>query len=1296
MFARDRPWFEVPPRVHLMATGDWSTMVTAAGSGYGHWRGLAITRWQPDAVCDVDGCFVLLRDTATGHHWSTTWQPVSPTASAPQHCEVTFDEGCTRFERREGTIFSVLEVAPLASGSGEVRRIELVNEGEAVRCVDVVSYLPLVLGLAAADAAHPAYSKMFVQTARIESERFGELLLAWRRKGSPDDPDVVAAHGCCSEGEGVQNAGFETDRMQFIGRGRSLHDALALSTGAPAPGRVGSVLDPVFSLRRRVTLAPGARVCLAFWTVAAPNRESVLDCAAGCWKQGVFRQALADGSATARARRLKLHLSESDVEVFQRLGAGLLYGERGLRASSDQLARASGGPPVLWSLAISGDRPIALARIDQAEQSALVEQLLAAQRWWDEMGIGVDVVVVWDGHADGSLGKRLDQAKENRSELPLGGAFHVVSNQDLTDAQRDGLAAAARLVFDGEHGGLADQLRRVRESASPHPWPDRVLRSDRMSVAEREPVAENPAQDAREFFNGQGGFADDGREYVIDLAPGQRTPMPWVNVVANAGFGFTVSAEGGGYAWSINSQKNALTRWTNDAVRDDPGDVLYVRDADSGAFWSATPAPARAPTACEVRHGRGYTRFRQQLAGVASDLVQFVPMHDPVKVSVLRLKNLTDRARQLDVTAYVQWTLGANGEDTAAHVVTARDDVCGALVARNDWRADYVGRIAFADLGGQVGEWTCDRGEFLGAQGHLSAPAALRQGVPLSGACGAGLEPCAALRATVRLQAGEEREVVFLLGEAADMHSARALVMRYRQAKPEAILDEVRRHWQDIGDAVQVTTPDRRLDLLVNGWLPYQIISCRLHARTAFYQASGAWGFRDQLQDVAALVLSAPHLVREHLLRAAGRQFVEGDVQHWWLPPSGAGVRTRIADDRLWLPYVTAHYVRTTGDGGVLDESVAFLEGQPLPDDRIDDFATPKASSESGTLFEHGARAIEASLKTGAHGVPLFGTGDWNDGMNRVGRHGRGESVWMGWFLIAVIRAFAPIARARGAADRAATWDKHADALAGALQRHAWDGQWWLRGWYDDGTPLGSHASAECRIDGIAQSWAVMSQAADQARARQGMEAVDRMLVRRDARLVALLTPPFDRAEQDPGYIKGYPPGLRENGGQYTHGSVWAAIAFAMLGDGDRAHELFSLLEPISHAQTPEDVDRWKVEPYVACADVYTAPGHLGRGGWTWYTGTAGWLYRAATEWLLGIRVQDQTLRLDPCIPRAWPGFSVRLRWRSSSYQIEVENPTHVCHGLTQCQVDGRPQDPSVPIALQGDGAVHRVRVTLG
>jgi cyclic beta-1,2-glucan synthetase len=938
-------------------------------------------------------------------------------------------------------------------------------------------------------------------------------------------------------------------------------------------------------------------------------------------------------------------------------------------------------------------------RIDDIEDVPIVRQLLSAHEYWRMKQLAVDLVIL--NERGSSYVQDLQIALEalvrtSRSRPPIGvgpsrGAVFVLRSDLVPAETRTRLLSIARAVLVGRRGTLSEQLERsLEDSTAAEPTPGRVPFGD---LPRPLPVPQDLA-----FFNGLGGFAAEGREYVTILGPARAIPAPWINVVANPGFGFQVAVEGSGYTWSLGSRENQLTPWSNDPVADRPGEVLYVRDEESGALWGPTAAPMRDDAAPYVaRHGQGYSRFEHTAHGIALDLLQYVPLEDPVKVSRLTLRNLSMRTRHLSVTAYVEWVLGPSRNASALSVVTEMDPATGAMFARNPWNTAFGARVAFADLNGRQTAWTGDRREFLGRNGTLDNPAGLAGDARLSRRVGAGLDPCGALQARVELKPGATVEVVFLLGQAATAADAQSLIARYRDADLDAVLREIVAYWDHVLGTVQVKTPDRSMDIMLNRWLLYQTLACRMWARSAFYQASGAYGFRDQLQDGMALALSQPALTRAHLLRAAGRQFVEGDVQHWWLPPSGQGVRTRISDDRIWLAYAAAHYVGTAGDVAVLEETVPFLEGQALAPGEHDAYFRPVLAEESASLFEHCARGLDQSLAVGAHGLPLIGTGDWNDGMNRVGGEGKGESVWLGWLLHATLAAFAPIAKARGDAARAATWLAHGARLRTALERDGWDGDWYLRGYFDDGTPLGSSASDECRIDSIAQSWGVISGAAEPARAGRAMAAVDEQLIRRGEGLALLFTPPFDRTPLDPGYIKGYPPGVRENGGQYTHAAAWSAIAFAALGDGDKAAALFALLNPINHTSTRADVQRYKVEPYVVAADVYSVAPHVGRGGWTWYTGSAGWLYRAGLEAILGFRVEGETLSLAPCIPKAWPGFEIAFRYRSARYEIAVENPDGVGRGIAHAALDGATlANGATRVPLADDGRVHQVRVVLG
>jgi cyclic beta-1,2-glucan synthetase len=1286
------------PQTQLLSNGHYTVMVTAAGSGYTRWKEFALTRWREDATREEGGSYIFLRDVEDDAVWSAGFQP---TAAEPTAYEATFAEDRAQFRRTDGAFTTVLDIVVSPEDDAEVRRVSITNGGRRAREVEVTSCCELVLAPQASDVAHPAFSKLFVQTERVGS---AGALLATRRRRTSEEPEVWMAHHAVVEGEQSRPEELETDRYRFLGRGRELRSPAALANDSRLSDTLGVVLDPVFALRYRLRIAPGATARIHFWTEVAGSRQRLLELVDRHQEANAYVRASTLAWTQAQIQLRHLGIDPADAALYQCLAGHLLFANAAMRPTPDIIRRGGGGPDALWAEGISGDLPIVLLRIDAAEDVAIVRTLLRAHCYWRMKHFPVDLVILNDRSASylQDLQSALEaQLRTSRAQPQPGtdnvlGSVYLLRSDLIAGATRDRLHSVARVVLVAQRGVLAEQVGRLqRPAVSPPPSPTHPPAASALH-----PV---PPATGLEFFNGMGGFAAGGREYEIHLGPDGGTPAPWINVIANPAFGFQVAAEGSGYTWSLNSQQNQLTPWSNDPVSDRPGECLYLRDAASGEVWGPTASPIRVPGATYIAsHGQGYSRFTHSSHGIALELLVFVPMDGPIKISRLRIRNVSRRTRSLSLTAYVEWVLGPARSSTAMHIVTEIDAQTGALFARNPWNAAFGTRVAFCDLAGKQTRWTADRREFIGRLGDLRCPAALAAGESLSMQVGAGLDPCAALQSAFELEAGESTEFVCLLGEADSSAAAHALLQRYRAADLDAVLRGVVQYWDDLLGTVQITTPDRSLDLIVNRWLLYQTLSCRVWARAAFYQASGAYGFRDQLQDGMALVLACPELTREHLLRAAGRQFKAGDVQHWWQPAptpeaDGAGVRTRISDDRVWLPFAVARYVEATGDDAVLDALIPFLDGPALRPDEADSYFVPTASGELASLFEHCALALDQSLATGAHCLPLIGTGDWNDGMNRVGPAGRGESVWLGWFLASTLASFAPLAQRREQGARAALWISHASALRTSIEREAWDGGWYRRAFRDDGSPLGTATDGECRIDSIAQSWSVIAGASDRARATEAMSAVARLLITRAPPLALLLAPPFAHATADPGYIAAYPAGVRENGGQYTHAAAWSVIACTLLGQGEAAAALFSLLNPITRTRTPEDVARYRVEPYAVAADVYSVEPHAGRGGWTWYTGSAGWMYRAAVEWMLGLRVEGQRLRLTPCIPAWWPGFQIDYRHGSARYLIDVGNPDGVCQGVAHAALDGRALAPGVPlIDLIDDGQVHRVAVVLG
>ena len=1258
---------DATPRARVLSNGHYHVLLSGAGTGYSAWNDTLLTAWEGDRTEDADGLFVYLRDLESGERWSLGAQPAG-VAGADAYRAAAGD-GVVTLQRRQHEIEAQLAVSVWPDLDAELRRLTLHNTAKRERRLEVTVYAPIVLNQAPAHAAHPAFSKLFVQTEHLTDRR---ALLARRRpRSTGEHPPLMAL--CWPDGGAYS---VETDRARFLGRNRDASAPTAGEAAAALSGTVGSVLDPAFAIRETIVVPAGGRVQRDLVLGAAAERDALL-----ALLDAARAEARRDGAAAAAAESEQKRCTDLGLDTarggeLQELAAALLYQHPALRAPETVRRRAQGALSQIWALAIGG-RPLAVAN---GATGANLAATLAAHAYWNALGLGIDLLVVAESD---------DAARA----VPAAPGVIVRSRGSVAAGDLDVALAWASLATDAA-------LPQLTWGAKAPPSSARAATASSASTAR----TAQPLQ----FDNGVGGFSPAGDEYVITVGEGaaRRPPLAWINVVANEHTGFLASESGAGYTWSRNSREHRLTAWGNDPISDPHSEALYLRDDDSGELWSPQPGPMPAAGAAyEVRHGFGYTTWHHESHGLAQEVTQFVPRADPVKITRLRVTNRGAKPRRLTAAAYARIVLGVTPRDSARLAITERDDASGALLARNRLADEFGDGEAFAAAhaaaGAQV-SGTTDRTAFLGRNGRPAAPQGMR-GSQLDGAVGVGLDPCFALQATVEVAAGATAEWVFLLGEGVGRDQVRDVVRRYADtAAVERALSEARGFWRDLVGAVQVKTPAPAIDLMVNGWLLYQVLSCRIWGRSALYQSGGAFGFRDQLQDAAALLMPRPALTREQILLHAAHQFVEGDVLHWWHPPVARGIRTRFSDDLLWLPFITAAYIDTTGDHAILNETVGYVQGPLLAPGEDESYFQPSIATERTGLYEHCCRAIDRSLAVGSHGLPLMGTGDWNDGMNRVGREGKGESVWVAFFLYDVLGAFTPYSVQRGDRARAEQYAKHRDAIGAAIEANAWDGAWYRRAYYDDGTPLGSSVNDECQIDAIAQAWSVISGAAPRDRAEQAMASLESHLVEEGAGLIRLLAPPFDHSSHDPGYIKGYVPGIRENGGQYTHGAMWAVQAFATLGRRDRAAALLEMLSPVTHGGSAARLAVYQVEPYVIVADIYGVAPHLGRGGWTWYTGSAGWMYRIAIERLLGIRVEaGDTLAVDPRVPDGWPGFEMTLRLNdgASRYAIAVANPSGRAAAVTAIDLDGVPGRVDAGIgrvALLRDGAEHRVTVTLG
>ena len=1271
-----------PPDTALLSNGRYSVLLTEAGSGYASWRGLDVTRWREDGTRDCWGQFCYVRDLDDEMVWTIGRQPICRADAVYEH---GFRGDRAEFRCSAGDIDIRWEVCVATDYDAEVRLLRLFNRGTMAKELELTSYSEICLHDRRADSAHPAFAKLFVETW---FDAGSTALFARRRPRSGSEKPIWSVHVSASSEYDHRPVEYDTDRYRFLGRGRTPINPSSLELGARLSATTGPVLDPVFSLRRRVRLKPSGMARVAFVTGAADDKEQAEAIAKRFVDIDAAGRAFSDAMKCYVRKTSSSNLSVKNVAVYNRLAGSLAFSDPGFREGG-LIFKEPLNTESLWSVGISGDLPILLLRIDATDGNTLLEDVIDAHAFITGRGLPFDLVLLDASGTSEAMRSSIEAKVRVEKILGKTGGVHFLSGGTMADSQADAIAAAARVILHCSRGSLADQVQ--GRSTAP-----RVLKETKKpfhGACDRQ--RGTTARTDLLFWNGRGGFADGGREYVIATDGGSATPMPWCNVIANRAFGCLTSESGLGYTWAGNSQLNRLTPWSNDPVSDSPSEVIYLRDEETGELWTPTPLPLGQSSAIAVRHGQGYSRYDGTQGRLHHQMMVHVPPSDPIKIVRIAIRNDGTEARILTATYFIEWVLGTLRENASARVACEFDSDAGAVIARNIWENAFSQKSTFVASSVPPRSFTCDRPAFLGRNGSVFQPVGL-DGSALGGAVGTLNDPCTALTAEISIPPARTVELVFVLGQADSRDEVRRLVREYAEpGDARHSVEIVSRQWDEMLSAVTVRTPDTAFDLMMNRWLLYQVLSCRIWARTGFYQSGGAYGFRDQLQDVAALVHCAPDEARAHILRAAERQFTEGDVQHWWHPPSGVGVRTRMTDDLYFLPYVVQHYVSITGDYALLNERVPFITSPLLDKDQEESFGCPQVSEESGTLYDHCCRALDWGLHLGCHGLPLMGTGDWNDGMNRVGAEGKGESVWNGWFFLTVLRAFATIASSMGDEERAVWCSERSEALRISLEAHAWDGSWYRRAYFDDGTPLGSCKNDECQIDAIPQAWAVISGAADADRAATAMRAVWDRLVRPGNKLIQLFNPPFDKGALQPGYIKGYVPGIRENGGQYTHAAAWVVWATALLGEGDRAFELWSMLNPINHALTLADMERYMVEPYVISADVYGTSPHTGRGGWTWYTGSAGWLYRVGLEAILGIRRQGGNLFVEPCMPKEWPGYAVDFRYGTATYRIKVSRDGEPRGTRRSLSVDGQHQTArSVP--LVDDGRNHNVHLVVG
>ena len=1334
------------PQLLLLCNGEYSSMITASGSGYSKKNDTMLYRWKGNSTSDDSGMFFYIKNLNSNDYWSSTFEPCK---NPGDKYVAEFNLDKAKFSRKDGNIETVTEIVVSLEENFEVRKLILSNLGDQGRSIEITSYMEITLATFGADAVHPAFSNLFVQTEYDEKK---DILIGSRRGRVKNAKVPYIFHKVISNGELEGSITYETSRINFIGRNRELKAPLAMDNDKSLNNTVGTVLDPIMSLRIRVRLQPHSQAEIFYITGIGDSKEEILELCRENSDHNKLNKIFKDYSIGIQLELRNLGIRSAQANVFQSVASEIFFLSKSRKNREEYIKNIKKHQKDLWSYGISGDLPIIMVSIENYKDISLVFTIIKFHYYLKLKGIKLDLVIYNNEEIsyDEPLQKRIMEAiklSNEGSSLNKAGGIFIHNKATIQSEVKDLLIGISRVYVDSNNNlnsyiyneeissdenlkpylhldrdskvnmelqqnlntymdlkkeGLNSYKELINNSTLEEEYENNAIIETKISYQEydhdmdvinsndllkgmketqeslskevntediehsydAEDVYQGFDIENLDFFNGYGGFSKEDNSYIIKLSDYKNTPAPWINVISNEDFGFHISEAGAGYTWCGNSRENKITPWSNDYIRDPLGEALYIKDNISSNYFSISPKPVRDAGDYLIKHSFGYSEFKHTAYDLNGKLEVFAPKNEKVKIQRVTLENLSNEDRDISLFYYAKLVLGVYEYDSSRYISTY---ISNGFIGGSNPYSEYFGKLNayLTILGGEQLSFTGDNKEFIGIGGEVSKPEGLKHN-SLSNRCGGIYDPCLAAQTNIKLKKGEKKELMILFGQE-ERENIKKVIDKYKKYKNvEAELDKVKQYWGHFLGNIQVKTPDKSLDYLLNGWLLYQTLSCRYLSRSAFYQSGGAYGFRDQLQDSMSLGVAEPEIPKSQILRSASRQYIEGDVQHWWHPVVNSGIRTRFSDDLLWLPYVTVEYINSTGDYEILNQKAPYLEDEPLREGEDERYTIVNQSSKEGTIYEHCLKAIEKSLKFGVHNIPLMGSGDWNDGMSTVGNEGKGESVWLGWFLYSILNSFIEIAEIQNDIETKSHYEERKEFIRENLEKNAWDGGWYRRAYFDDGTPLGSRENPECQIDSLAQSWSIISGAFEKdpkleskvnskLRAIEAMEAVDRNLVKKEKGMILLLAPPFSNSKLEPGYIKGYVPGVRENGGQYTHAAVWVILALTKLGLGDKATKYFNMINPINHTKTELECMTYKVEPYVMAADVYIKEPHSGRGGWSWYTGASGWMYRVGIENILGLRkVKDKGYIINPCIPKGWKEFEIKITNSKEDYNIKV------------------------------------------
>ena len=1272
-------------RGNIIGNEKYVVAINQQGIGVSKFEENYINRFKKTDDYD-QGIFFYIKDIETNDIWSATGEENC------DKCTIQFMPDKNQFEKTKNGIKTKLKITVDANEPVEIRRLKIKNDTEKEKIFEVTSYFEPVLSRKEQDYAHQAFNNLFL--VYKYDEELDAIVVKRRARDIHQDKKVFLIAKMQTNCEKIGETEFEINKEKFIGR-NNLGLPIMIRNSNPLSKKDGLTTEGIIALKNTVKVQPGEEVFVDLLLSVEYDKQTAID---NIKKYNITENITREFEivkAKTEAEARYLEVKGKDIDIYQTIMSYVLF-DNPLR-QNQQLGYKVYEQKDLWKYGISGDLPIITVTIKYVNDLYVIKQVIKAYEYLKIKNIKVELVIIneenysYENYIRDEIESAILNSHLAYMKNIYGGIF-VLSKSEMDIQDVNLIKFVSTIVIDSHLGTLENIIQDMEEEVLDN---YRIVEKSEIKTMEEDTTKDvdilSNTQNVK-YYNEYGAFSEDGKEYIIRTNNDNKVPTTWSHIMANEKFGTVVTESNGGYTWYKNSRLNRVTSWNNSSSVNIPSEAIYLKDLDNGRIWSPTAMPKPDDKNYNAIFGFGYAKYIHSSDDILQELEVFVPQDESVKINILTLKNNAPKKKKVKIVYYLKPVLGEDEIKSDGYIKLQYEENANVLIAKNLYKTEEFENIVYVSSSEKIKSFTGNKKSFLG-KGGITNPSGLHR-MALDNDNGLGKKTCMAIELEVEIESFSDKKISIVMGADDNIVNAKDIAYKYSKVQNcNMELSKTKNKWNELLGRVQINTPYESLNIMLNGWTMYQTIVSRLLGRSGFYQSGGAFGFRDQLQDAFATKYIDTQILYNQIIKHSKHQFIEGDVEHWWHEENNRGIRTKFSDDLLWLPFAVIQYISYTGDYNILKVKTPYLQGAELQQHEKEKYDKYLPGDVEETIYEHCKKAIDRACNFGENGLPKIGIGDWNDGFSNIGPEGKGESVWLGFFLYMILEGFVKISENKHDKKNATKYREIMDRLRNYLNNNGWDGRWYKRAFADNGDVYGSMENEECKIDSIAQSWSVISGVGEENKKISAMESLEKHLVDTENGIIKLLDPPFYKGKLEPGYIKAYLPGVRENGGQYTHAAIWAIIAEAMLGKGDKAVELYRMITPIEHSRTKEAANKYKVEPYVIAADVYSYQNLAGCGGWTWYTGSSSWYYLAGIQYLLGLNINHNIMTIRPCIPKEWEEYSIRFKFGESIYNIKVKNPNRKNTGVERVILDGTEIEKE--IKLDGSGKIFNIEVIM-